>query len=888
MASFVEQATLLLNDKASKNISKINRELQKLFVTAKKMSSTKIALRVTAPGAKQAETALKRVDTAANRLRKGVNVNVRVNTAQANAALNNLARKRTASITAGVFGGLGRSLGRDIAFGFKASIGNELYRAARGAVAETGRATISAEDAQTRVRQAGFNEIDTAKFVALSRDVQEQFPQVPAAEILNASVEQLSTLKAANATTAQYKSAMERVARNAQTLAVTYKDAVQGAEGARQLERLSQALGADIDEKKINAIQQAAVRATIASGGEMGINEAVRAIQQLGPTIAKSMNPQAITDLLLVRDEGGRQSTAEFRMAIQDLIRGSLNESDKAAMTRLGLRGKGGASLGDVANEASANLVDFTANRIMPILEKAGLTDASSAEIGAFLDDMAGFTTTGARALADIATSLRNGDIQRGRQAARRADLNPQLAANTFRGATQALLASFDTAAARNLDKLGPIFAAEISPVAQALDKAGKQAEQGNFAKAADTMLKAGTDILAGPAGKVLSGIALLEGTKTFLTATDPLTKAAGLLSVAGSALIQAAGMFGDGESKASATAQGIAALREQRIARVDALAENKDEAFNAPGRSARVRSVADDAIREFQRQQGLKADAIVGPRTIAAMKKAGTTVDEVTAAFERAAQAGQTAAAEAEQRVAAAQKKQLARDEAAAGEANQVGPIEWLTGKLDQAFGGFDFSWSDLLSPTTLAASLATQALQALDQATGALTASFTIAEAALGRIFGLINDQKAVDDYNKLHRNDPLPAKPPRARLSDDENAIMRALTLGGTKPGNETTVRMLDNLETFHAKFEATFGGGAAEITAAGAQAGAAIQSGHTSGGQSAASMISAAHNAGAAVIANAIRSAAASVKVTVQNGTMPNGPAPANAGATGGAL
>lgn len=46
MASFVEQAELILKDSSSKNINKINKSLNELFKTASKFKSLKIDLKV--------------------------------------------------------------------------------------------------------------------------------------------------------------------------------------------------------------------------------------------------------------------------------------------------------------------------------------------------------------------------------------------------------------------------------------------------------------------------------------------------------------------------------------------------------------------------------------------------------------------------------------------------------------------------------------------------------------------------------------------------------------------------------------------------------------------------------------------------------------------------
>jgi hypothetical protein len=173
-------------------------------------------------------------------------------------------------------------------------IGGTAYAIAANVARTAVEGVVGSEDARMRLRQSGFTPAQTDLFMAMARKTQEEFTRIPAADIANASVEQLNALKASNATFADYQAAMNRIAANAQTMAITFKDPKAGAEGARQLERVSQIMGQDIDDIKIRAIQDAAMRAIIATGGEIKPGEAVRALQQLGSTITKSLSPTGL------------------------------------------------------------------------------------------------------------------------------------------------------------------------------------------------------------------------------------------------------------------------------------------------------------------------------------------------------------------------------------------------------------------------------------------------------------------------------------------------------------------------------------------------------------------------------------------------------------------
>lgn len=584
MASFEEQATLRVNDQSSAAIKKINAELKKLEQTAKSLKSKNIDLKVNASGLQAANKQLNTLAHNMSRIR-GQSLNLRVNASGLTQAQNQINRLRQqaarpinvntratggagrAGTGAGAGAGAARRGLRQTGVGYQMGnfsvlrgaasivIGGTAYAVAANVARSAVQGVLGTEDARMRLRQSGFDkppEIgpprpvndtpQTDLIMAMARKAQEQYQRVPAAEIANASVEQLNALKAAGKSTADMQIAMERIAANAQRMGITFKDQHEGAEGARQLERLSQIMGQDIDNTAIKKLQEAAMRAIISTGGEIKPEEAVRSLQQLGSTIAQSMSSQAVTDLLLLRDEGGRMSTSQWRTGIQDLQRDSLNKKDKKAMAAIGLRQKSGDADPNIVREASSNLVDFTEKRIQPLIEKAGLKDASTAEIGTFLDKH-GFSTSGARIFAEIINNLRSGEFQRGRAAARFVDLEPHLGDQTYRGGSERLKASFETAMGRALDKTGPAFAEAIAPFSVAMDKAGKAAEAGHYAEAGVELGKGVAKFWGGPAGAIATAV---TGAQAIGTLLDPRStmfeKGSAMLVTGSSALLTAAG----------------------------------------------------------------------------------------------------------------------------------------------------------------------------------------------------------------------------------------------------------------------------------------------------------------------------------------------------------
>ena len=584
MASFTEQATLKVNDQSSAAIAKINAELKKLDATAKSLKNKNINIKIDDKGLTQAVTKLSALHKQLSALHaKRINLNVNTNgLTQAQNQINRLRQNAARAITVNTraaggagAGGAGAGAGaragaarrglRQTGIGYQMGnfsplrgaasivIGGTAYAIGANVARTALHGVLSTEDARMRLRQSGFDkppEIgpprpdtpQTDLIMAMARKAQEQYQRVPAADIANASVEQLNALRAAGKSTADMQIAMERIAANAQTMGITFKDQHEGAEGARQLERVSQIMGQDIDDAKIKAIQNSAMRAIIATGGEIKPEEAVRSLQQLGSTVTKGLSPKGLTDLLLVRDEGGRQSTAEFRTAIQNLQTSTINKKDKAAQIALGLRKKSGEADPTVVKEAASDLVGFTERRIMPLLEKAGVDQTSSAAVGTWLDTH-GFSTSGARAFADIVTSLKSGEFQRQQKAAQYVDLNPNLGDNTYRGGTERLKASFETAMGRALDKTGPAFAEAIAPLSIAMDKAGKAAEAGHYAEAGVELGKGVAKFWGGPAGAITTAV---TGAQAIGTLLDPRStmfeKGSAMLVTGSSALLTAAG----------------------------------------------------------------------------------------------------------------------------------------------------------------------------------------------------------------------------------------------------------------------------------------------------------------------------------------------------------
>lgn len=177
---------------------------------------------------------------------------------------------------------------------------------------------------------------------------------------------------------------MKILARNAVILGTTFKDTEKGAQEARQLGRALNLMGKSLDPVATLRYGDEALRAIIAGGGDVTAGDFRRSVQQMKAE-GLNLSPQAIGDVISMRDEGGRNIIADLRMFMNELTRTNLNKKDKALQTAEGIRDEqGNANLGFVT-QFKQDPVSAVLNKFMPKLLKAGVDlDNSTAVIAAF------------------------------------------------------------------------------------------------------------------------------------------------------------------------------------------------------------------------------------------------------------------------------------------------------------------------------------------------------------------------------------------------------------------------------------------------------------------------------------------------------------------------
>ncbi len=443
---------------------------------------------------------------------------------------------------------LGRILLRDVAF----EVSGEIYLAARNVVLTGFAAPIALDDARLRARTAGFDPETIAALEAEALRLSTVYQSTNQADILNASIEAAG---AADPDTpegfAVAAANMELIARSSQIIAGALGlGADAAAEQARLAFKNAQLQGTSRDPAAAELVIETALRATVASGGDLDLAEAVRAQQQLG-ALRPAMSEEAFLQILLARDEGGRASTAEYRMGFNDLIRGSLNDGDLAQQIAYGFRDAEGRSL--VGDEFAQDPLGFAVNRLIPVLEQLGVDITDAVAVQNALDLELGFVDTGARVFTGMIVNRDQIAAEVAR--AQNVDLDAPIETPSVRMQAAAVRAQFENVAMQALEGFLPVVNTSLDLL------------NDSFANIAEGQATA-TDYLATAAAVVPAGIgaslaAMLEtDSRPLGLAGLSLTSAAGALTSAAGALLTAAGAIGGLGTGSGAAAALLAFLR--------------------------------------------------------------------------------------------------------------------------------------------------------------------------------------------------------------------------------------------------------------------------------------------------------------------------------------
>jgi hypothetical protein len=591
MASFVESATLALNDDTSAKVNRINKSLDGLFKRMKKLETLagkEIELKFKATSINRA---VAQIDRAHAKLKAfgqtTIEPKIRINTSDvvdklaaikrtANFATRTTMRVDTADAMRQIQAVRQRAntavttrlqlqtqaapaaeafsnsvLARASSWGraFSRVVGHELGMILRQTAVQAGRKAgegiMSLSDANLALEMAVGNRPGSDNLMKTIRDTALQlstgeFKGVSQAGLIELGAEAVSNLGSLDP--ASIRGMMELSAKNAAMLGALEKNTDAGNEQARILNKINAQLNVASDPEKAARYDAAIIAQRAASGSDFTMQQIQNMLQQVPPALRKVMTPEAVARLGNIREEGGRQSTADVRMAFNDLMRRNLNKVDKANMVRFGLRNKDGTANAQIVNEAGTDPVQFALDRILPKLKAAGVDIDDYGAMQTFLGEVGGFTNSGAKFWADIIGSrdqIAIGD--RGRRGAR-----PEAALErdaSLRQSFNRFDQQFQNVAARATESVIPLANEALQTVTDTL---AKQAE-GKQLTAVDWAAIAGGTVTAG-IGASLVGM-MDPATRPLATAGLALTASAGALTAAAGALGLAAGVKGIGSN---------------------------------------------------------------------------------------------------------------------------------------------------------------------------------------------------------------------------------------------------------------------------------------------------------------------------------------------------
>ncbi|MGX1741097.1 hypothetical protein ACWIEX_06015 [Bosea sp. NPDC055353] len=576
MASFTEQAILKLIDQTSRPADKANAALKRLFATANKLDRKNVNIRVRTTGAQNAAQQLQALVRAS-----GQQYVVRVDSSQIQRALRQANALRAAMggmpgsrpnpmAPAGGSGGGGRTpnnmfawrnqdnnwqaAGRIIARSFVAVAGVELATVMRRALGTAGAGVIDIDRAR---RVADASGVNVNALEEASLEAAGKTKGVSAAEIMSASTEQAAALgiqlKRGEVTQQQYNERLKaltlRAAETAQILGSARDVFKGGAEDARQVEKAVNLTNAGADPEKQKNFTDAILNAAIASGGDVRGDDVKRTLQQYGSAFAASLSPKGIARLALIRDEGGKQSTAEMRQLGQDLIRGSLKAADKELQTKAGLRDKEGRTT--LSKKDLEDPVNLVVERLKPLAKAAGVDLDDTIALQDYFDNVVGLSTSGAKAAARItqASEQYQRELEKFESTDARKLLNPTVAAQIAEGK-----ASYQDAVGQATKRYMDYINKLIGLPGDFFTSLSQGKLPGGIAAPAGVQAAAGGALALG----AVAGPALADLFTPLNTSATALTGSAGALTLAAQRL-GAAGSLPGGAGAGAAGAAGAA-----------------------------------------------------------------------------------------------------------------------------------------------------------------------------------------------------------------------------------------------------------------------------------------------------------------------------------------
>ncbi len=173
-----------------------------------------------------------------------------------------------------------------------------------------------------------------------------------------------------------------------------------GENDALEIVRALDAIGRADDAGKFTKASDAVSRGVLVAGRKFNSTTFGNVLRMSGRA-KLSMNDQALTDLAILVDEYKRRAGDMIRQGLGDLGRPNLSAEKKAAMAAVGLRNKDGSVRKNLMKEAATNFVDFSLNRIKPMMQRLGVSTTDDTAVRNRLAEM-GFNEGASRLFAHV------------------------------------------------------------------------------------------------------------------------------------------------------------------------------------------------------------------------------------------------------------------------------------------------------------------------------------------------------------------------------------------------------------------------------------------------------------------------------------------------------
>ena len=438
MASFVEQAELILKDSSSKNINKINKSLNELFKTASKFKSLKIDLKVSNSDIKKATASVKDLGKATDKAKSGkINITARAEGLRAVAGeLNRLRSQASKPITQRVtanYSSIGAGISGAIGDRFRETLKYAIHTAIREALHNIGHETVQGTkqvdigEASQKLRGLTDTQIAENKTI-VDQVVDQQKSDLGGGVFFNRA--ELAKLQSDlySITAGAKPSEIAQLMREGIITAIQGFDLGQDMETAKrgmfdyiktaeQIRALFKPGTTEFDPEMAEKYFEARRRdRAITSGQSTG--QSTRAVVQNTGTAKFGMSNEMVSVLSLLDQEMGQKAGTAISTAMKNFTGNVLVKWKKSNLRELGLLvpteitdAASGKRAGFVDEEAKDetklrdNMLRWVIDDVVPKMRERGFDPDNPSQVAQFAQSIA--SGTGATGLATLITQIR-------------------------------------------------------------------------------------------------------------------------------------------------------------------------------------------------------------------------------------------------------------------------------------------------------------------------------------------------------------------------------------------------------------------------------------------------------------------------------------------------